>query len=209
VNLVLALAAAGQVKAVRRELPRSTRDDPYAATGPRQASLWVWRELRAHGHEAAAARWLTTLVDAAPATSFDTALAGKVLEGDIQYAARQWEGARRYYAAGLAQDPGNALLLGRLGAAAARMGDRPEAERLAAALAATSDPYLFGSQTYARARIAAALGDRAGAVELLQAAWIQGRSPAFDRRDIEDVHSDPAFETLRGFLPFQALMQTD
>lgn len=209
VNLLLALAAAGDVKAIRRELDRSTRDDPYGATGRRQASLWVWRELRVHGHEAAAARWLTMLDEETPGTGSDTTLASRVLEGDVQYAARHWEVAQRHYAAGLVQHPGNHQLLGRLGTTAARLGDRIEAERLAAALAAASGPYLFGSHTYARARIAAALGDRAEAVELLREAWTQGRPLAFDGRDIEDVHSDPAFETLRDFLPFKALMQTD
>lgn len=53
------------------------------------------------------------------------------------------------------------------------------------------------------------LGDRATAVELLQEAWIQGRPIGFDGRDIEDVHSDPAFESLREFVPYQALMRTD
>ena len=101
------------------------------------------------------------------------------------------------------------MLLGRLGATAARMGDRTEALRLSGELAALSTPHLFGSQTYARARISAALGDRADAVELLQEAWIQGRPLAFDGRDAEDVHSDPAFESLREFVPFQALMRTD
>ena len=47
------------------------------------------------------------------------------------------------------------------------------------------------------------------AVELLQEAWIQGRPIGFDGRDIEDVHSDPAFESLREFVPYQALMRTD
>ncbi|MEA2724580.1 MAG: hypothetical protein QOH59_2351 [Gemmatimonadales bacterium] len=208
VNLLLALAAAGDVKAAHRELARPTRDDPYAS-GPRQAAFWVWRELRAHGHDAAAAHWLATLVDETPTAGVDTTLAGRVMEGDIQYAARQWENARRYYAAGLVQHPKNPMLLGRLGSTAARMGDRAEALRLAGKLAALSDPHLFGSQTYARARILAALGDRADAVELLQEAWIQGRPLAFDGRDIEDVHSDPAFESLREFVPFQALMRTD
>jgi DNA-binding SARP family transcriptional activator/TolB-like protein len=208
VNLLLALAAAGDVKAAHRELSRPTRDDPYASSA-RHGSFWVWRELRAHGHEAAAARWLETLVEETPAADADTTLAGRVMEGDIQYAARQWENARRYYAGALVEHPKNPLLLGRLGATAARMGDRAEALRLAGGLAALSDPYLFGSQTYARARITAALGDRADAVELLQEAWIQGRPLAFDSRDIEDVHSDPAFESLREFVPFQALMRTD
>jgi tetratricopeptide (TPR) repeat protein/TolB-like protein len=208
VNLLLALAAAGDVKGARRELPRATRDDPYVSN-PRQASFWVWRELRAHGHDAAAARWLENLVEETPAASGDTSLAGRIMEGDIQYAARQWENARGHYAQALVQSPGNPRLLGRLGATAARMGDRIEALRLARELAGLSDPYLFGSHTYARARITAALGDRADAVELLQEAWIQGRSITFDGREVEDVHSDPAFESLREFVPFQALMRTD
>jgi len=209
VNLLLALAAAGDVKGARGELPRATRDDPHGASGPRQASLWVWRELRAHGHDAAAARWLATLMEEAPALSIDTTLAGWVREGDIQSAAGQWGSAWRHYAAGVVQYPRNPMLLGRLGATAARMGNRVEAVRLAEELAALSDPHLFGSHTYARARIAAVLGDRATAVELLQEAWIQGRPIGFDGRDIEDVHSDPAFESLREFVPYQALMRTD
>ncbi len=209
VNLLLALAAAGDVRGVRRELSRATRDDPYPGVGSRQASLWVWRELRAHGHDGAAARWLATLVDQTSATIPDTTLTSNILEGDVQSGARHWEAARRHYEAALAQSPGDPLLLGRLGATAAHLGDRAEAGRLAAVLAASADPYLFGKQTYARARITAVLGDRAGAVELLRAAWTQGRPLAFDDRENEDVHNDPAFETLREFPPFQALMHID
>ena len=209
VNLLLAMAAAGDVSAARREISRPTRDDPYAASSSRQQSFWVWRELRAHGHDAAAARWLGRLAEEAPASGTDTTLSGRVMEGDIQYSARQWESAGRHYALALVQHPRDPRLLGRLGATAARMGNRTEAQRLSGELAALSGPYLFGSHTYARARIAAALGDRADAVELLQEAWIQGRSITFDGREIEDAHSDPAFESLREFVPFQALMRTD
>ena len=46
-------------------------------------------------------------------------------------------------------------------------------------------------------------------VELLRTAWSQGRPIAFDDRENEDVHSDMDFETLRDFLPFRQLMQTD
>ena len=51
-----------------------------------------------------------------------------------------------------------------------------EAERLDTVLAATfRNPYLFGSQTYARARIAAVLGDRSESRGLLRApAWVPG-----------------------------------
>jgi hypothetical protein len=76
-------------------------------------------------------------------------------------------------------------------------------------LATLPTPHLFGSHSYARARIAAAMGDRAGAVELLRLAWGQGRPLTFDSRDNEDVHSDPEFDSLRDYFPFQTLIRTD
>ncbi len=206
VSLLLAFAAAGDVKRARRELARRTEDDPYPELDSRQVSFWIWRELRAHGHQAAADRWLSTLV-IEPAA--DTSVVGRVLEGDIQAAAQRWGVARGYYAAGLAQNPGSVLLMGRLGATAAHIGDLREAQRLDAALRTSSGPYLFGSQTYARARIAAALGDRGAAVELLRAAWAQGRPITFDDRENEDVHTDPEFALLKGNAAFEVLMRTD
>jgi hypothetical protein len=89
------------------------------------------------------------------------------------------------------------------------MGDFLEAQRLDKILATLPTPHLFGSHTFARARIAAALGDRAGAVELLRKAWGQGRPLTFDTRANEDVHSDQDFDSLRDYFPFQALMRTD
>jgi DNA-binding SARP family transcriptional activator/TolB-like protein len=209
VNLLLALAAAGDVKGLTRELPREVRDDPDPSRSARLSSYWIWRELRAHSHAAAAAQWIANLVAQTDTVAIDTSLAGSVLEGDVQYAAQHWKLAWQDYSAGLAHYPNAPILLGRLGATAARLGDPVAAEQLAAQLAASRDPYLFGTQTYARARIAAALGDRAGAVELLRAAWAQGRPVAYDDRENEDVHSDVDFEVLLDFPPFRELMQTD
>ena len=92
---------------------------------------------------------------------------------------------------------------------AAREGDVPEAQRLDQVLARLNTPYLFGRQTYARARIAAALGNRPQAVDLLREAWVEGRPLAFDDRENEDVHTDEVFDQLRDFLPFQVLMRID
>jgi DNA-binding SARP family transcriptional activator/tetratricopeptide (TPR) repeat protein/TolB-like protein len=207
VNLLFALAAAGDVKAARQELMRTTRDDPFPGTGSRRASLWIWRELRTHGHARLAAAWLETLVGGTGAG--DSSMTGLLLEGDIEAAAGRWTRAREHYSAALVHAPQSPLLLGRLGTAEAHLGNRSEAGRLDASLAAFSGPYLFGSHTYARARIAAALGDRARAVELLRTAWTEGRPIAFDDRENEDVHSDPEFATLVGFLPYETLMRGD
>jgi hypothetical protein len=88
-------------------------------------------------------------------------------------------------------------------------GNRAQAERLDQILARLSTPYLFGRHTYARARIAAALGNQAAAVELLRKTWKEGRPIVFDNLSYEDVHCDPEFDSLRSYLPFQMLVRTD
>lgn len=208
-NLLTALAALGDLDGLRREFPRATRDDPDPGLAVRQKSLWIWRELRAHGHAVAADRWLAEVLAQPPPNGADTSLAGTLVEGDLLSSAGRWADARRVYTTALPRYRGTPALLGRLGATAAHLGDRAEALRQDNDLAHLSRPYLFGSQTYARARIAAALGDRATAVTLLRSAWAQGRPIAFDDRDDEDVHSDPEFDSLRDFFAFQMLMRTD
>jgi hypothetical protein len=208
VNLLLALAAVGDIDALRREVTRVTGDDPEPSSSVRQKSLWVWRELRSHGHALAAAEWLANMLSQPP-TGVDSTIQGSLLEGDVQSAGERWGAARRFYIGGLAHHPLSPVLLGRLGVIAAHMGDSLEAQRLDKILATLPTPHLFGSHTFARARIAAALGDRAGAVELLRKAWGQGRPLTFDTRANEDVHSDQDFDSLRDYFPFQALMRTD
>jgi hypothetical protein len=170
--------------------------------------LYIWRELRAHGHTAAAAQWLREVMTQ-PASPSDTSLAAALVEGDLLAAAGRWTAARARYAAALAGSPSDPVLLGRLGTTAAHLGERAEASRLDRALGELSTPYLFGSNTYARARLATALGEPSQAVELLRRAWAEGRPLAVDNRGYEDVHSDPEFEPLRDFIPFQVLMRTD
>jgi tetratricopeptide (TPR) repeat protein len=208
-DVLLALAAAGDIRGLRRAFPSSARDDPNPGLTVRQNTLYVWRELRAHGHTAAAAQWLEVPPTQAPIPHSDTTLAATLVEGDLLSAAGRWVEARARYAAALPRSPDEPALLGRLGALAAHLGEEAEALRFERALAAQSTPYLFGAHTYARARIAAALGERAQAVELLRAAWAEGRSLSYDDRDNEDVHTDPEFESLRDFMPFQTLMRTD
>jgi DNA-binding SARP family transcriptional activator/TolB-like protein len=208
-NLLLALAAEGDVDELHHELARVTRDDPVPAIGDREKAFYVWRELRAHGHTGAAARWLEPLISTPVTEPSDTNLATALLEGDLESAAARWDNARRVYATSLANHPGNTELLGRMGAAAAHLGDSTGAKRFDRILSQLPPKYQFGRQTYARARIAAALGDKAAAVGLLRTAWVEGRPIAFDNLGDEDVHTDPEFEALRDYFPFQLLLRID
>jgi hypothetical protein len=88
-----------------------------------------------------------------------------------------------------------------LGAVAARLGDLPEVARVDRWLAAQKRPYLNGEHTYHRARLAAILSDRDRAVALYRQAVDEG----FGFRSAYGVHTDPDFESVRGYPPFEAL----
>jgi TolB-like protein len=90
-----------------------------------------------------------------------------------------------------------------LGAVYARLGDRRAVAQVDRWLAARHGPYLNGGNTRARARLAAILGDRERAVALLHHALDEG---AFlDGGHGLGLHSDPDFESLRDYPPFQEL----
>jgi tetratricopeptide (TPR) repeat protein len=102
----------------------------------------------------------------------------------------------------VAEDPGNVDYQGMLGVLAARRGDRAQAQRIDQALAGLSQPYLTGFPTYYRAEIAAVLGDRERAVELLRDAIAHGAVDAW-----EHLHAEPAFAGLHGYPPFDELLR--
>jgi hypothetical protein len=85
---------------------------------------------------------------------------------------------------------------------AARRGDRAETQRIDQWLAGLSRRYLSGYPTYYRAQIAAVLGDRNRAVELLRDAIAQGAVDEWDH-----LHSEPAFAALHGYPPFDELLR--
>jgi hypothetical protein len=100
------------------------------------------------------------------------------------------------------ENPGNADYLGVLGVLDARRGDRAEAQRIDRELAGMTLPYLTGFPMYYRAEIAAVLGDRERAVELLRNAIAHGAVDSWDH-----LHSEPAFARLHGYPPFDELLR--
>jgi Flp pilus assembly protein TadD/TolB-like protein len=101
----------------------------------------------------------------------------------------------------LRRTPRDADVLGMLGTLVARLGERDEALRIAGALQDLEGPYLFGTNTYRRAGIAAVIGERQGAVDLLRASLAEGRPNSLA------IHREIDFESLRDFVPFHKLLE--
>jgi len=114
----------------------------------------------------------------------------------------QYDEARALIQRLAAENPGNVDYQGVLGVLAARRGDGAEAQRIDQRLAGLSQPYLTGVPPYYRAQIAAVLGDRERAVELLRDAIAQGAVDPWDH-----LHSEPAFASLHGYPPFDELLR--
>src|SRR5882672_644293 len=129
--------------------------------------------------------------------------------------AMRFERAETYYPAGYADSaraiaaelarahPQNELYAGLLGALAAQRGDRADAARLDRLLVALERPLGRGQATYWRSCIAALLGQRDAAVDLLARALDAGY--VYQVRFL-NVHVEPSFRTLREYPRFQKLM---
>jgi DNA-binding SARP family transcriptional activator len=189
---VRALAATGRVKEVNALLDSALaaeRDQFYTPGNLMQIAA---EELRAHGYlDASAAalhraiEWFSTHRDeSADSTTHAYSLAGALyMDGQLSEA--------RTLMLHLAAEPSpfRADLYGRLGAIAARTGDRATANHYLTAL--TALPLADGPASealMARARITAVLGDDEGALQLLRDA-IGGQGT--------DLHGDVDFESLR------------
>jgi hypothetical protein len=99
------------------------------------------------------------------------------------------------------RSPQNPDDLGIEGALAARTGDREGALRISDELGRMNGPYLFGAHTYRRACIAAVLGDRPEAIDLLRKSLAEGK-----RFGLE-LHRDIDLERLWDYEPFKALLK--
>lgn len=163
---------------------------------------WVGRDLRAHGYrqEAQAVfdrgiRWIR----AKSAGNEDSQL--KVDLAQLLYDAERWDDARQVLKQLSTERSEDIRVKAMVGAVAARQGNQRAVVRIDRWLAEQKGPYLNGAHTYARARIAAILGDRDRAVELYRQALDEGAG----LEGGYGVHSDPDFESVRDYPPFQEL----
>ena len=186
-----ALGAMGNSEQIEAFLSRIDSDETSGPVG--DLMLEIAFELRAHGHRA------ESLQIAERAASWYETNGSEIRRALI--AAERWEEALGLYRTLAEERPDRPGYLGQVGTLAARTGDEKVARDILARLEQTKRPYSFGAETYWRARIHALLDDREQAVALLRQSFDEGQ--AFGIYS----HQDIDLETLRGYAPFEDLMQ--
>jgi serine/threonine-protein kinase len=161
-------------------------------------------ELRAHGHAGAAREAMGDVVSwyqAHPETPSVDQEGPPCLWLSLSafYYVGDWDRARADYERLATGDKTRVGAWAGLGALAARRGDRVEVARIDRRLAHPIN--LPGTAAYARARMAAILGDRDKAVALLRLAFKSGI------RGRMYIHYDPDFESIRDYPPYRELMR--
>ena len=198
---VRALAALGRVAEVESGLRESSSFPSSKGYTPASVMTAAAEELRAHGHgEAAgpaidhAVAWYRSRPSAEAATR-----AHRNGLGDALYAAGRWDEARTVFEGLQKQFPDEVDYAGYLGAIAARQGRREDAQRIASQLRDIDRPFLFGANTYWRARVAALLGEKDTAFDLVREAIALGSDCLFSLHsdvDVESLRRDPRFQEL-------------
>jgi tetratricopeptide (TPR) repeat protein len=180
--------------------------------------------LRAHGYPESAHDVLRSATE-----WYRHGLAQPPGQGDVRYGlarclylAGQWSEARELFAGLLSEVPNSGApwhgvgtasdldYLGFLGVIAAREVHREDALDFSQRLEAIKRPYLFGYPTLWRAKIAAVLGERERAVELLREAISQGLMPLDPAQGLGYamlLHRDIDFESMHDYPPFRELLR--
>jgi tetratricopeptide (TPR) repeat protein len=198
---VRALAALGRLDELRTALNDTQAQVPsrMAVTG---VTLEAAVELRARGHLEESRK---TAVDALRLTENappSLAAAARSGRGTALMLADRWQEAEAVFTSLLKDQPDDVGYLTMLGVIAGRQGRREQANAFAERLGRIERRFLYGSNTYGRACIAAVLGDKDGAVVLLRQAFAEGyRFLTFD------APRDPDLESLRGYPPFDELVR--
>jgi DNA-binding SARP family transcriptional activator/tetratricopeptide (TPR) repeat protein len=197
-----ALAALHRVPELKERLDQSVGLAPnFSLLPPGLVLVRVARELRAHGSPEEAHRGFTRALawyrDQPPPDS-DGRRTGL---GHALYHSGDWTGARRAFAQLAAKNSTDWRSRAMLGLTAARLGDSAGAARIMDTLTLVHGPFLFGQVSYYQACIASVLGHREEAVAFLRRAFAEGLLFR------EELHTDPDLESLRGFGPFQQLLE--
>jgi class 3 adenylate cyclase/tetratricopeptide (TPR) repeat protein len=198
-----ALSALGRIKEVNKLIDESLTLPPHRRRNPGWIMQWAARELRAHGYRQESLQvieWTIKWFESMTEEESEKRRPRHIL-GQMLYEAERWEEAQDVYEALHEDFPDRIGYLGRLGGIAAWRGDKEEALEISSLLEDIDEPYIFGSHTWWRARIAAILGEKENAVKLLREALAQGR--------MYHIHLHPVidFEPLQDYPPFKELIK--
>ena len=200
---VRALAALGRVEEVKDVLEAALALPPDATWGHAEPAAEAAWEFRAHGSYAAAQQAFALAIDRLRMHTPDTS---RVTEhhyalGSTLYGAERWREAHELFVELAEQSPHDTRFQGYLGVLQARLGNWDAALQISDELAALDQPFGRGENTLWSSRIAALLGDRQQAVELLRSAINEGTYFGIW------LHRDADFESLRDYPPFQELLR--
>lgn len=200
-----ALTALGRVADATRVIDRSLSTAPTAGweSTPGRVMEQAARELRAHGHREDSLHFAQRAVDWYHTRPADATASREHREGlaCALYLAERWEEARQLFTTLAAENPGEVPYMGYVGQIAARMGDTASARAISSKLERITGREVGAEATYGRSRIAALLGERQRAVELLRDALTQGLPHGVH------IHNNPDFEALRDYEPFLELVR--
>jgi tetratricopeptide (TPR) repeat protein len=195
---LLALAELGRLPEMKQRRDawfHETNGFSNTDLNPASVNLCIGVELRSHGNPAAgdaliaeAATWYRAHPAAQNTVAAPDPCTYRLLAP--LYYQGHWDEARELYRPMLSQDSATALAHEALGAVAARRHDVAEAKQMSQWLADHPSREKARS-TYARARIAALLGDKEHAVALLRQAFDEGLGYRMF------IHLDPDMESLR------------
>ena len=158
-------------------------------------------ELRVHGHREASVRMAERAVAWLRGRPPEEARRTRRLLALSLRGAERWDEATPLHETLARETPDDLDCVGTLGILAAHRGERAEALRVSERLRRLERPYLMGENTLMRARIAAWLGEKDQAVDLLRTAFAQGVW-----HDI-GPHRDMDLAPLRGYPPFEDLIR--
>jgi tRNA A-37 threonylcarbamoyl transferase component Bud32/TolB-like protein len=198
-----ALGAQGDAPRIRSivdSIGRASSDTIWLAG---QLMLRGALELRAHGHEADAAALLDQARASLATRPPDDARTPRDVRrtaAELFFASRQYDSAQARYARLAVEDP-TVMPRARIASSAALRGDTATARRMSDSLSGVKIPYSFGEVPYCRAAIAASLGDKEGAVRLINEALAAGA------RKLPEIHRVEEFQSLRGYAPFEAILR--
>ncbi|MFH1176511.1 MAG: serine/threonine-protein kinase [Acidobacteriota bacterium] len=199
---VSALAALGRLDELRRALEEIAAAQMNRGTAA-DAMIFAAGELRAHGRREESLRLAERVVTwyrGRPAKEMATEEFRRGLAMALFWAER-WEDSRALFESLVAGGSSRVGDAGMVGITAARAGDRAAALKVAGDLERLDRKWLFGEETWYRACIAASLGDKEKAMELLREAFAQGQAYG------TSLHTSLGLELLHGYPPFEEFLR--